>query len=137
MRPAQYDLIVLDVFSSDAIPVHLLTREAFADYLSHLAPHGVIAAHLSNRYMELVSVVGAVGTADGLISYVKYENASLDFANTYRERSVVMALARERDHLGDLPSRTGWQPVIDRGVTAWTDDYSNVFGAIVRKVFGR
>lgn len=136
-RPAQYDLIVLDVFSSDAIPVHLLTREAFADYLSHLAPHGVIAAHLSNRYMELVSVVGAVGTADGLISYVKYEHASLDFVNTYRERSVVVALARERDHLGDLPSRAGWQPVDDRGVTAWTDDYSNVFGAIVRKVFGQ
>src|SRR5262249_52669508 len=62
----QSDLIVLDAFSSDSIPVHLLTQEAFAGYLSRLPPHGVIVAHISNRHMELGRVVAAVGAANGL-----------------------------------------------------------------------
>jgi predicted O-methyltransferase YrrM len=131
--PGQYDLIVLDVFSSDAIPVHLLTREAFAGYLSRLAPNGVIAAHVSNRHMELVSVVGAVGGAEGLIAYVKYDRKPLD---GYRNNAIVVALARKIADLGDLPSRDGWQPVINRGVSPWTDDYADLLGAIIREKFG-
>ena len=87
---------MLDAFSSDAIPVHLLTREAFAGYLSRLAPHGVIVAHVSNRHMELVSVVGAVGAAEGLVAYVKYDRAALDFAKTYRANAIVVALAKDK-----------------------------------------
>jgi hypothetical protein len=134
---SQYDLIVLDVFSSDAIPVHLLTREAFAGYLSRLAPHGVIVAHVSNKHMELVSVVGAVGAAEGLISYVKYDGAPLDFDHTYRANAIVVALSKSPADLGDLPSRAGWDPVMSSGVTAWTDDYSNLLSAIFREKFRR
>ncbi len=133
--PDRYDLIVLDAFSSDAIPVHLLTREAFAGYLSHLAPNGMIVAHVSNRHMELVSVVGAVGAAEGLIAYAKYDRASLDFAKTYRANAIVVALAKSPADFGDLPSRAGWEPVVKSGVTAWTDDYSNLLGAIYRRKF--
>jgi hypothetical protein len=131
--PAQYDLIVLDAFSSDAIPVHLLTRDAFAGFLKRLTPNGVIVAHVSNRHMELVSVVGAVGAAEGLVAYVKYDNASLDFARTYRANAIVVALARNVTDLGDLISREGWEPVDTRGVAAWTDDYSNLLSAIIRR----
>jgi hypothetical protein len=131
--PAQYDLIVLDVFSSDAIPVHLLTREAFADYLSHLAPHGVIVAHVSNRNMELVSVVGAIGATNGLVAYVRYDRTPPE---NYHAASEVVALAREIGDLGNLPSRPGWQPIVNRGTTAWTDDYSNLLGAVIREKFG-
>jgi hypothetical protein len=131
----RYDLIMLDVFSSDAIPVHLLTREAFADYLSHLAPHGMIVAHVSNRHMDLASVVGAVGSADGLLSYVN-DHPPLDGDRTLHFRSIVVALARDGGDFGDLPSRAGWNPVITRGVTAWTDDYSNLLGAIIRMKLG-
>ena len=135
--PAQYDLIVLDAFSSDAIPVHLLTREAFAGYLSRLAPHGVIVAHVSNRHLELVSVVGAVGAAEGLVAYVKYDRAALDFRQTYRANAIVVALAKDKADLGDLPSRAGWEPVVNRGVRAWTDDYSDLLSAIIREKFGK
>ena len=58
--PDRYDLIVLDAFSSDTIPVHLLTREALAGYLSKLSPHGVIVAHISNRHLDLAPVVANV-----------------------------------------------------------------------------
>ena len=57
--PQHFDLLVLDAFSGDAIPTHLLTREAFAVYLRHLAPDGVIAAHITNNYLDLVPVVRA------------------------------------------------------------------------------
>ena len=69
--PERYDLIVLDAFSSDAIPVHLLTREAFAGYLSRLTARGVIVLHISNRHMALWRPAAAVGGAEGLVAYGK------------------------------------------------------------------
>jgi hypothetical protein len=133
----RYNLIVLDAFSSDAIPVHLLTREAFAGYLLRLAPHGVIVAHVSNRHLELVSVVAAAGAAEGLIAYVKYDGVPLDSdQHPYRAPAIVVALAKNTADLGDLPARKGWQRVVDHGVTAWTDSYSNVFGALIRMKMG-
>ncbi len=63
---ARYDAIVLDAFSSDAVPAHLLTSEAFAIYASRLKPGGVIIAHVSNRYMDLASVAAAAGMAEGM-----------------------------------------------------------------------
>jgi spermidine synthase len=129
---ARYDLIVLDAFSSDTIPVHLLTREAFGAYLSHLAPNGTIIAHLSNRHLELVSVVAAIAATQGLVAYVKYDRSALDTDHTYRLNSVVVALARNEADLGVLPAREGWHPAHSHGVAAWTDDYSNVLGALIR-----
>ncbi|MEH2469335.1 hypothetical protein V1281_001415 [Nitrobacteraceae bacterium AZCC 2161] len=69
--PDRYDLIVLDAFSSDAIPVHLLTREAFAGYLSHLTARGVIVLHISNQHMALWRPAAAIGSAEGLVAYGK------------------------------------------------------------------
>jgi hypothetical protein len=134
----RYDLIVLDAFSSDAIPVHLLTREAFAGYLHQLAPHGVIAVHVSNRHMELASVVAAVGEVEGLTAYERQDDQANDFAKDYRANSEAVALAHNAADLGDLPSRRGWRkldPV--PGVAAWTDDYSDILHAILRKSFAR
>ncbi len=136
-RPERYDLIVLDAFSSDAIPVHLLTREAFAGYLSRLAPHGVIAAHVTNRHMELASVVAAVGAAEGLVAFVRPDRSRNNLLNDFRANSTVVALARENADLDDLPLREGWQRLVNSSVTAWTDDYSNVLAAIIRLKFGR
>ena len=130
----RYDLIVLDAFSSDAIPVHLLTREAFAGYLTRLAPNGVIAVHVSNRHMELASVVAAVGAAEGLVAYVKQDDQANDLLKDYRANAEVVVLAKSAADFGDLTSRRGWarlEPV--PGVAAWTDDYSDVLRAIVRK----
>ncbi len=132
----RYDLIVLDAFSSDAIPIHLLTREAFAGYRTRLAPHGVIAVHVSNRHMELASVVAAVGAADGLLAYEKQDSAAGNFIKDYRANAEVVSLARDIGELGDLPSRHGWRSLTPLpGVAAWTDDYSDVLHAILRKGF--
>ena len=132
----RYDLIVLDAFSSDAIPIHLLTREAFAGYRTRLAPHGVIAVHVSNRHMELASVVAAVGAADGLLAYEKQDSGAGNFIIDYRANAEVVSLARDIGELGDLPARHGWRSLTPLpGVAAWTDDYSDVLHAILRKGF--
>ena len=134
----RYELIVLDAFSSDAIPVHLLTREAFTGYLRRLAPHGVIAVHVSNRHMELASVVAAVGKAEGLTAYERQDDQANEFTTDYRANAEVVALARNAADLGDLPSRRGWRKLDPiPGVAAWTDDYSDILHAILRKSFAR
>ena len=132
--PQRYDLIVLDAFSSDAIPVHLITREALAGYLSRPKPGGVIALHVSNRHLELASVAAAVGAADGLVAWFKEDDRANDLATDYRANAQVVALARSVADLGDLPSRRGWQRITPRSdVAAWTDDYSDVLRALLRK----
>jgi spermidine synthase len=135
---ARYNLIVLDAFSSDAIPVHLLTREAFDGYLSKLSPHGVIAVHVSNRHMELASVVAAVGRAEGLAAYERQDDQANAFTKDYRANAEVVALARSAADLGDLPSRRGWRKLDPApGIAVWTDDYSDILRAILRKSFAR
>ena len=131
----RYDLIVLDAFSSDAIPVHLLTREAFAGYLTRLTRNGVIAVHVSNRHMELTSVVSAVGAAEGLVAYAKQDDKASAFLKDYRANAQVVALAKSSADLGDLPSRPEWRRLEpEPGAIAWTDDFSNVLRAILRKM---
>ena len=130
----RYDLIVLDAFSSDAIPVHLLTREALGMYVERLTPHGVIAFHVSNRNMELASVVAAFGKAEGLAAYDKLDDQVSDFIKDYRANAEVVVLARNAADLGDLPSWRGWRKLDPTpGVAEWTDDYSDILRAILRK----
>ena len=136
--PQKYDLIVLDAFSSDAIPVHLLTREAIAGYLSKLSPRGVILAHISNRHMELAHVVAAVGDSEGLTMLLKEDRDAIDFGADFKASARVAILARDPAHFGDLASWTGWQRVEpDLSIEPWTDDYSNILGAIWRKKVAR
>ena len=130
----RYDLIMLDAFSSDAIPVHLLTREALGMYVERLTPHGVIAFHVSNRNMELASVVAAFGKAEGLAAYDKLDDQVSDFIKDYRANAEVVVLARNAADLGDLPSWRGWRKLDPTpGVAEWTDDYSDILRAILRK----
>ena len=103
----RYDLIILDAFSSDAIPVHLLTREALGGYLARLAPGGALLLHISNRHMELGQVVAAVGAADGLVTYLKQDDRPDAVATDFKANALVAALARKAADLGDLPSRPG------------------------------
>jgi spermidine synthase len=135
--PDRYDLIVLDAFSSDVVPVHLLTREAIAGYLARLTPHGILAFHVSSRYMELASVVAATGAASGLTAYLRRDDTVPVSADYARANSEVVTLARSAADLGDLPSRNGWRKLDpDPAVAVWTDDYANLLGAILRRQFG-
>jgi len=135
----RYDLIIIDAFSSDAIPVHLLTREALAGYLSRLEPGGVLLLHISNRHMDLEPVVAALGAAEGLVTWRRQDDRPDDQqALDFKTNAVVTALARRIGDLGDLPQRPGWHEIkASANVPAWTDDYSDVLSAILRRKLAR
>jgi SAM-dependent methyltransferase len=130
----KFDMIVLDAFSSDVIPTHLITREAMAMYLEHLAPGGVIALHISNRYLELAGVVRDIASSHGLTTVVKRDATSAQtLMDNLHARALVAAVARNADDLAPLHAREGWvaapSAIRDR---VWTDDYTNIPGAIWR-----
>lgn len=132
----RYDLIVLDAFSSDAIPVHLITREAFAGYLSHLSAHGVIVLHISNRHMALRGPAAAVGNAEGLAVFAKAQFPPDMTDDDMRNPADVVVFARDVGDLGDLPEQ-GWTRVEPGARAAWTDDYANILGAVLDAKLGR
>ncbi|HEU4629337.1 MAG TPA: fused MFS/spermidine synthase [Gemmatimonadaceae bacterium] len=132
----RYDILVLDAFSSDAIPVHLLTREALAVYRAHLAPGGIIAVHVSNRYLDLRPVVGNLAADAGMVALLGEERrlSAADRARLHTA-SVWIAVAERRAPLEALSVRQPrWGALEwDAGAGVWTDDYSNVLGALVKR----
>lgn len=121
-----FDMIMLDAFTSDAIPVHLLTREAFEGYAARLKPGGVIALHLSNRYFNLVPPVAAAAQAAGLESRSRFYN-SKDDSNVITSSTLWMAVAPASDSAAlKRLSAAGWevpQPASPEK-RVWSDDYS-------------
>jgi SAM-dependent methyltransferase len=119
-----YDIIVVDAFNSDAIPVHLLTREALGMYLEKLKPGGVVVFHLSNRYLDLDPVVAALARDRGLVAR-RGLSSEPGFLNSTSEWAVV---ARSEADLGTMAADAFWTPVRNpRGIAVWTDDFSSVF----------
>jgi spermidine synthase len=135
--PQQFDLIVLDAFSSDAIPTHLLTREALRGYLAHLSPHGMLLLHISNRHLELAKVVATEGATEGLTTLIKTDHNRTDFKQDLRAAAMVTVLARNEADFGSLLGAEGWEKVEAGAVAPWTDDYSDIIGAMLRKKLGR
>jgi spermidine synthase len=133
--PDRYDLIVLDAFSSDTIPVHLLTREAVAGYLSKLAPHGVVVLHISNRHLDLAPVVANVAHSLGLAAFLREDDSAGDLMTTLEANARLVVLARDPADTGSVARN--WAPLQpDRSSALWTDDYSNILGVMLRKKFG-
>lgn len=128
---ARSDLIIVDAFSSDAIPAHLLTREAIALYLSKLSPNGVIVMHISNRAMDLRATLARVAADAGLIALHRLDVAPL--GEDYRAGSRVIALVGDPADLGALALEGGqWEklePDLSRRV--WTDDYSTILTPVL------
>lgn len=135
--PQQFDLIVLDAFSSDAIPTHLLTREALRGYLSRLSPRGMIVMHVTNRHLELPSVVASVGAAERLVTFVKADDKANQFMDDFHAGALVAVLCREEAELRLLRMAEGWRRMDGTAVAPWTDDYSEIVGAMLRKRLGR
>jgi spermidine synthase len=129
------DIIVLDAFSSDVVPAHLLTREALALYMSKLAPGGAVVFHISNRYLELANVVAAIAEANGLALAIRQDSiaAGADFEKDMYAGSLVAVVTRREEDLAPLRNLPGWGRLQrDPSVAAWTDDYSNVLAAMWR-----
>jgi len=130
-----YDLIVVDAFSSDAIPIHLLTREAMAIYLKKLSPHGMVLLHVSNRHLELASVVVGIAAANGLLARVNDSEDIDEVANPYKFSGTVVAVARSEEDFGTLTRLGDWEVgAPDPRQWVWTDDYCDIVGAVLRKL---
>ena len=124
-QPQRYDLLVLDVFSSDSIPVHLLTVESFAIYLQHLQPDGVLALHITNQYLDLVPVARRLADHFDLRSVLIRTPPDGDRAYG----STWMLVSRSDAFLQQpaIADRSSPRLQESRPVRLWTDDYSNLF----------
>jgi len=121
----QFDVLVLDAFSGDSIPIHLLTREAFTTYFRHLKPDGVLAAHVSNQYLDIGSVVERMGLVFAKQAIV-VASAGNSGAGSLPATWVLLTSSRvllDNPRLRALPGGTASKPATD----VWTDDYSNLF----------
>jgi hypothetical protein len=134
---ASYDMIFLDAFSSDSIPVHLLTREAFEMYFRKLKPEGLIVVHISNRFLDLAPLVTALGKDMG---------AEVRFSNNNPEDVGVLDISMQASLFGVMtkgPDMTAtinrdfpqWRPYNGAEIRPWTDDYANVFHLMWMKIF--
>ena len=126
-RPATLDLLALDAFSSDSVPMHLMTREAFGVYGRVLSPRGVLLVHISNRFLDLEPVVASAAKAGG------WHTAGLTFdrpasGGVAVTGSAWIALSRDPQVIALLRARDPrWKRLSDHpGFTPWTDDYSTI-----------
>jgi hypothetical protein len=127
-----YGLIVLDAFSSDAIPVHLLTREALRLYLDKLDESGLLAFHISNRLLDLEPTIGNLADDARLFAVARLEVAISAAAwRSGKRASHWVVLARRRSDLGPLSADPKWRVLPPHPEKAlWTDDFSNLIAAI-------
>ena len=126
-----FQVLVLDAFSSDAVPVHLLTREALEVYLSKLAPGGVVAFHTSNRFLDLRPVLADLARDTGLVCRCRDDLAIFgDEAARGRDPSQWVVMAANPADLGTLARNVFWDDLIKTTPPGlvWTDDYSNIVG---------
>jgi hypothetical protein len=130
----EFDLIIVDAYTSDAIPIHLATREAMALYVAKLAPGGAVVMHISNRHLELNSIVVGIAAANGLKSWHYDRSEPDDDDDQYVFSSEVVISARQPQDIGQLASNESWELTEpDPAQRVWTDDYSNILGAVWRK----
>lgn len=132
-----YDLLVIDAFSSDAVPTHLLTREAIKGYLKLLKPTGVVVLHLSNRNLEItlpaVAAARELDAAELHQVYIEHPDTAL-MAEASTEALVISPTP---EGLADFKADGRWRKLAPTEVRPWTDDYVNLFGALVRSMRGR
>jgi spermidine synthase len=121
----QFDLLVLDAFSDDSIPVHLLTREAFQLYWRHLKPDGVLAVHVSNKYLSLSPVIAMAANESRKQAMIfSYGGNEIN-----EESSADWVLVTSRPNFFGMPDTVRAGRSIDPipGLRMWTDDYSNLY----------
>lgn len=120
-----YDMLILDVFSSDSIPVYLLNREAFALYLEHLTTDGILAVHISNRHLDLVPVVWRLADHFAL-SRLLIEDQG-DGERTLRSRWIILSRNPDLLSIPELTMHARNMEGFTTSLPLWTDDYSNLF----------
>ncbi|RZJ32559.1 MAG: spermidine synthase [Brevundimonas sp.] len=132
---ASYDLLIIDAFSSDAVPTHLLTIEAIQGYLRLLKPNGVVLLHLSNRNLDITlpSIAAAQTLNVPLLHQIYYETGDLPTMAEASTEAVI--LSPTAAGLADFRRDPRWKSVGETSVRPWTDDYVNLFGSLWRSQF--
>ena len=126
-----FDAIVLDAFSSDSIPLHLLTREAVNVYLQHLKPGGLLIFHISNRYLRLGPEVARVVEDRGLVAVEQAQQVDAAAIATGRYGSEWVVASADGEAVGLLASDPQWKPLKPPAdMRVWTDDYSNIVAVL-------
>jgi hypothetical protein len=125
-----YDLLVLDAFSSDSIPMHLMTREAVSLYLSRLTPDGVLVMHISNRHLRLSPIVARLAASQGLFALQQVELTKPGWPEGKNESNWIV-MSRNRADLDVLSGDDRWSPLVaPTGTPLWTDDFSNILSVL-------
>ena len=127
--PADLDILAVDAFSSDAIPVHLITSEALALYAKHLRPGGVVAFHVTNRFLDLVPVVAGIAAANGMEAVWIHDEGETALANRsdwvlVSKNHALLASPRIADAATPIDAHRDWR--------VWTDDFNNLFQVLRR-----
>jgi len=127
---ASFDLIVMDAFTSDAIPIHLITREAIGLYVTRLRPAGVLVFNVSNRMLDVKGVLGAIARDAGLAAITRYDGDRTE--DGAKLTSEWVAMARRPEDLAVIRAGDpGWRPLAaPEGASLWTDDYSNLLSLL-------
>jgi SAM-dependent methyltransferase len=137
-RNASFDILLIDAFSSDSVPAHLLTVEAVRGYLTKLKPDGILILHLSNRNLDLLGPAQAVARASGGQGLIQsYRPPPKDPEGTWESAEDAVIVARDRAALQDYVAMGGWQTVNPFLARPWTDDYTNLAGSMYANLKGR
>lgn len=131
---SSFDLLLLDAFSSDVVPAHLLTREAMALYLSRMKAGGIIVFHVSNRFMDLKDTLARVVEAEGAVMRFQVFRTTKEEAERGVTSSDVAIIARNPAALAAFDADPRWASVAATQGAPWTDDYSNVLEAIFARM---
>jgi len=127
--PADLDILAVDAFSSDAIPVHLITSEALALYAKHLRPGGVVAFHVTNRFLDLVPVVAGIAAANGMEAVWIHDEGEAALAN----RSDWVLVSKNHQLLASPRIADAATPIdVHKDWRVWTDDFNNLFEVLRR-----
>ncbi|MFC1628633.1 fused MFS/spermidine synthase [Gemmatimonadota bacterium] len=127
-----YDLIIVDAYGSDAIPVHTITREAVEVYIDHLTTGGLLAFHISNIYIDLEPVLGNIARSLGYATLIRSDDAiSSQEQRMGRSASIWVVLAIDHENLASFAGHPAWQELESyHDARIWTDDYSNLLSVI-------
>jgi hypothetical protein len=129
-----FDILLIDAFSSDAVPAHLLTVEAMRGYLTHIKPDGVVILHLSNRNLDLLSPAMAVASAAGGHALLQRHDSAERSPDLWEATEDALVVARSEAALAAYARDPRWSPSDPTQARAWTDDYTNLLGAYVRRI---
>ena len=128
-----YDLLIIDAFTSDAVPTHLLTVEAIRGYLRLLKPDGVVVLHLSNRNLEITLPSEAAAQALGVPSLHQVYIERAESADMAEASTEALAIGKSQAALAPFDADPRWRRLQPTTVRPWTDDYVNLFGSLLRQ----